>query len=98
MVRYASPVGESGRGLSHTENISSMAVADGKPASCSCLLRLSSPVPMTTPLSLTFSLRCHPLDGYLPPRLCEPPIPRSGNVHFRLGTSYFSCLKTFQGD
>ena len=71
----------------------------GTPASRSRLLHLSSPVPMATPLSLTFSLTMSSAGRiFATPPLGNHPTPCSGSVHFRLGASCFSCLKTFQGD
>src|SRR6185312_15898026 len=56
------------------------------------------PCPWRLPSRCPSRRRCRPLCGYLPPRLREPLAPRSGSVHFRLGSSCFSYLKTFQCD
>ena len=71
----------------------------GTPGSRSRLLHLSSPMPMATPLSLTFSPTMSSAGWiFATPSLGNHPTPCSSSVHFRLGASCFSCLKTFQGD
>lgn len=99
MVRYAFRVGKSGRYLPHAENISWMAVADRDAREL-----FSPPSPkltraMARPLSLTFSLTMSSAGMiFAAAPLGNHPTSCSGSVHFRLGASCFSCLKTFQGD
>jgi hypothetical protein len=92
-------VGKSGLDLSHAENMSSMAVADQD--ACEPFSPPSPKLILADGDSIIADLLgddvvrwtdiCHPASW-------EPPTPCSGNVHFRLGASCFSCLKTFQGD
>jgi hypothetical protein len=72
MVRYAFRVGKSGRDLSHAENISSMAVTDREACEPFLPPSLTSLMPMTTPLSLTFSLTMSSAGRMFAARLREP--------------------------
>jgi hypothetical protein len=99
MVRYAFRVGESGRDLSHAENISSTAVADREACEPFLPPSLTSLMPMTTPLSLTFSLTMSSAGRMFAARLREPTRNHvQVAVHLWLGASCFSCMKRFQGD
>ena len=96
---YAFRVGKSGRNLPHAENISSMAVADRD--ACE---PFSPPSPKLTHAdgdSIIADLLAEMSSTgriFATPPLGNHPTPCSGSVHFRLGASCFSCLKTFQGD
>jgi hypothetical protein len=99
MVRYAFRAGESGRDLSRAENISSMGVTDRE--DCEPFLPPSPKLARADGDSLIADLPADDVIGYADichPALREPLAPRSGSVHFRLGSSCFSYLKTFQCD